>query len=129
MKTPLRTVVCDDAPDFRALLRVLLESHTGLEIVAEAEHGELAVEACRRIRPELLVLDVSMPVMDGLTALPLVQAASPETCIVMLTGLSDPRIHAEARARGAATVLEKGVETLEIPERLVAAYNANNPAE
>jgi YesN/AraC family two-component response regulator len=118
-----RVVVCDDSRGFIALLRVLVELEPGFELVGEAYDGRQAIEVCAQVRPDLLVLDVSMPEMDGLTAIPHVQDASPETTIVMLTGFDSLEVRRQALELGAAGYLEKGLSATE----LVAALRSFAP--
>ncbi|MCW2973115.1 MAG: two-component response regulator [Thermoleophilia bacterium] len=120
---PHRIVLCDDQPDFVRLLQLLLAIEGDLEVVGTAANGEEAIEVCGQLRPDLLVLDISMPVMDGLTALPLVRAASPDTNVVMLTGLGSSEVRERALAAGATGFIEKGASATELPELIRAACN------
>jgi DNA-binding NarL/FixJ family response regulator len=109
-----RIVLCDDSRGYVALLRVLVELEPAFELVGEAYDGRQAIEVCAQVRPDLLVLDVSMPEMDGLTAIPHVQDASPGTTIVMLTGFDSPEVRRQALELGAAGYLEKGLSATEL---------------
>jgi YesN/AraC family two-component response regulator len=82
-----RVVLCDDSHDFVRLLTLLLAIEPGMRVVGQAHNGEQAISVCAELEPDVLVLDVSMPVMDGLTALPQVRRVSPSTNVVMLSGL------------------------------------------
>lgn len=105
----VRTVVVDDSEDVRALLRLYLERQPDFTIVAEAADGELGVRAVESERPDLVLLDVSMPVMDGLDALTLIREQFPDTVVVMLSafGATTP-LALSALARGAHGYVEKG---------------------
>ena len=81
----LRVVVIDDAGDFRHLMRVVLERAVGYEVVAEARNGLEGIAAVRRHGPELVLLDISMPTMGGLEALPPIREACPDAAIVVLS--------------------------------------------
>src|SRR5690242_11852764 len=76
-------VVVDDAPEVRTVLRTFFQVSGQLDVVGEGADGAAAVELAGRHRPALMLLDVSMPGMDGLEALPKVRRASPETRVVM----------------------------------------------
>src|SRR4029077_12626562 len=80
----MRILIVDDHPITRAALSSLLEGH-GFTVAGEAADGEEAIELARRLLADLLLLDLSMPGMDGLTALPRLRDAAPETEVVVLT--------------------------------------------
>lgn len=84
----INTLIVDDDPDIRALLQTVLGLVHGFEIVGEATNGEEAIDLVIELQPELVLLDVLMPVMDGLTALPLIKhAARKEVKVVIITAL------------------------------------------
>jgi PAS domain S-box-containing protein len=104
----LRVLLADDAPDLRVLLRLALSSVAGVEVVGEAADGREAVDAAAELLPDVLLLDLSMPVMDGLQAIPLVREASPQTKILVMSGFEADRMQPAALAAGAHGYLEKG---------------------
>ncbi|MFC8837458.1 response regulator [Streptomyces griseoincarnatus] len=112
---PLRVVVADDNPVVRAGLSALLTGREGLEVVAEAEDGREAYEATLAHRPDVVLLDVRMPGVDGLTALP---HLVPLTAVLMLTYSGESDIVHEALRRGANGYLVHGEFT---PDELVTA--------
>lgn len=93
-------VIADDSGAVRLVLKGLLEE-TGLRVVQAVANGAEAINAVRQHRPALLCLDVNMPVMAGLEALPVVREISPETTVVMVTGCADRGFVAQAVAAGA----------------------------
>lgn len=115
-----RVLLADDVGELRALVRLTLERSGEFVVVAEAGNGAEAVEAAAHELPDLVLLDVSMPIMDGLEALPLILEAAPETQVVMLSGFAEERLGAEARKLGALAYLEKGVPPRELVNRLLA---------
>jgi CheY-like chemotaxis protein len=115
-----RVLLADDVGELRALVRLTLERSGEFVVVAEAGNGAEAVEAAAHELPDLVLLDVSMPVMDGLEALPLILEAAPDTQVVMLSGFAEERLGAEARKLGALAYLEKGVPPRELVSRLLA---------
>ncbi|MGW6908360.1 response regulator [Streptomyces sp. NPDC054940] len=103
--TPLRLVVADDNPVVRAGLTALLSTHADITVVAEATNGHEAQEAARRHRPDAILLDVRMPGMDGITALPHLVRIAP---VLMLTYSGESETVREALRRGAVGYLIHG---------------------
>jgi DNA-binding NarL/FixJ family response regulator len=108
-----RTLVVDDHPLTRAALVGLLEQHA-FRVVGEAADGEEAVELSRRLQPDLVLLDLSMPGLGGLEALPRLRAAAPESEVVVLTASGTEENLLAAIRAGAAGYLLK----TEPPERI-----------
>ena len=100
-------VIADDALDIRVLVRMLLELAGGFDVVGEAANGHEAVAAAELHRPDLLLLDHSMPELDGLTALPSIKEVSPDSAVVMLSGFSEDRLAEAAREHGATAYITK----------------------
>lgn len=108
-------LVVDDATELRALYGGLLEQRSGLDVVATADDGRSAIEAAHEHPPDLVLLDLSMPELDGLDALPRIAAASPDSVIVVLSGFLADEFRDEALSRGATGYVEKTGE----PERFL----------
>ena len=124
-------VLVDDSKEVRALVRRRLESSGMFEVVAEGGDGDEAIGLVYRHEPELLLLDTSMPTMDGIEALPAILALCPETAVVMFTGFEDVGLAARARELGAADFVEKSIQLEELPERLMRglAAQAERPSQ
>jgi PAS domain S-box-containing protein len=105
--TPPTIVVVDDSPDVRMLVRTQIRMSRKLDVVGEGTNGLDAVALATRLEPDLMLLDVSMPVIDGLTALPRVLQASPRTRVVMYTGFDEKGLAARAGELGASAFIEK----------------------
>ncbi|MCW2784658.1 MAG: two-component response regulator [Marmoricola sp.] len=103
-----RVLIVDDAEDARALLRIKLRSHGDYEVVGEAIDGVDAVDQARVLQPNLVLLDVAMPRMDGLAALPLIRAAVPDVRVIVFSSFQRTTIEAEALAAGADRYVVKG---------------------
>jgi DNA-binding NarL/FixJ family response regulator len=112
----VRIYLCDDVPELRALLRVVLEEDPGLVVVGETGELETGIEEIAELQPDVVVLDISMPGMGGLEALPLIGRAAPDTTPVVFSGFADDRVGALARAAGAARYIEKGRPLEEVRE-------------
>jgi DNA-binding NarL/FixJ family response regulator len=105
---PRTVVLIDDTPDLRALVRRALERNGGLRVVAEAGDGSAGVDAARAHQPDVVLLDIAMPVMDGLEALPLIREAAPHATVIMLSGFGAELMVAKALDYGAAGYIQKG---------------------
>jgi signal transduction histidine kinase len=101
-------VIIDDTPDVRLLLRQALERDGDIRIVGEAADGMTGVATVRRTQPDVVLLDLSMPVMDGLEALPGIRTVSPGTRIIVLSGFESRSMAERAFERGAHGYLMKG---------------------
>lgn len=84
-----RVLLIDDAAELRILLRLLIERDGRLEVVGEAGDGRAGIEQATATQPDLVVLDLAMPVLDGLGAAPLIKQAAPAARIVVLTGFDE----------------------------------------
>jgi PAS domain S-box-containing protein len=118
----LRVVLADDAEDIRLLLRLSLTTAHGFDVVAEAADGRQAVELAAAHRPDVVLLDLSMPVMDGLQAIPEIRRLSPDTRIVILSGFDQGRMQPVAMELGADAYLEKGEALNSLVDRLAELF-------
>jgi signal transduction histidine kinase len=105
---PLEVVVVDDTRDFRDLLRMVLERSGDFTVVGEADNGRQGVEVVCAHQPDVVVLDIAMPEMDGLEALPLLREACPTCTVVMLSGFGTSEMTRRAMERGADGFIQKG---------------------
>jgi DNA-binding NarL/FixJ family response regulator len=112
MTAGIRIFLCDDVPELRALLRFGLEEDASLEVVGEAGDARAAIDEVGRLKPDVTLLDLSMPGMDGLEAIPLLREAAPQCAIVVFSGFASERMAGPALELGAARYVEKG-ESLE----------------
>lgn len=115
---PRRVVIADDSDDLRFLLKMLLSRSEDFDVVAEAADGVSAVEAVRTARPDIILLDLAMPRMDGLEAIPAIRLLSPGTRIVVLSGFDSARMSGAATEAGADAYLEKGASMTDIAASL-----------
>lgn len=113
LDTALRVVIIDDTADLRDLLRVALD-RGGMCVVGEAGDGQAGIEAVRIANPDVVLLDLSMPVMDGLEALPHIRKLAPEAQIVVLSGFGASELAERALEAGADGYVEKGVSLARI---------------
>src|SRR5580765_7737273 len=97
----IRIVVVDDHPIVRQGLKTLLEGHSGWQVVGEASDGAEAVEKAKDLTPDVMVLDVTMPRMNGLEACRLLRRHSPDMEILFVTQHDSPQMMREALEAGA----------------------------
>jgi DNA-binding NarL/FixJ family response regulator len=114
---PMRVLVADDHSLFRDGIISLLEA-AGFEVVGQAGDGQAAVEAALRLRPDLVLLDITMPQLSGLEALRLIKRELPETQVVMLTVSDDDADLFEAIESGALGYLLKNLSADQFFEML-----------
>ena len=105
--TPLRIVVADDSPHFRRSICNILQREANLSVVAEAEDGLAAVQAAEKHRPDLVLMDISMPVMDGFDATRIIKSKFPDARILVLTMHDVESISEAACKAGACCYLSK----------------------
>jgi signal transduction histidine kinase len=105
-----RVLIVDDTPDIRELVALTLEVTGGgeFEVVGEAADGLAAIEQAARLLPDVVLLDLAMPIMDGLEALPSIRRAAPNAMVLVLSGFNARELGAEALAAGATAYMEKG---------------------
>lgn len=107
-RPPMTAYLLDDVPELRRLVRVVLEEQPGIRVVGEAGDPQAALPEIEALQPNVVVLDLAMPGMDGLEALPLIREAAPHTCVVAFSGFSSERLEPVALALGAASYVQKG---------------------
>lgn len=111
---PIRVLLADDHPVVRSGLRALLESLPDYEVVGEAKDGEEAVREAQLTHPDVVLMDIRMPGIDGIEATRRVRAVVPETAILVLTMFDDDDTVFAAMRAGAQGYLLKGAEQAEI---------------
>jgi DNA-binding NarL/FixJ family response regulator len=107
MEDVCRVALADDVPEIRMMLRLTLELDGRFEIVGEASDGAQAVDIASSRRPDVMILDLGMPVMDGFTAIPVICRSSPETKILVLSAF-DVGETQEVLSLGAHDYMVKG---------------------
>ena len=106
----IQVYLCDDVPALRLVLRTVLELDGDVEIVGESGDGRTALEDLARLRPDVLVLDLSLPELDGLEVLEQLVSRSPQTRVVVFSGYPEGQLGEAARLRGARRYIEKGTD-------------------
>jgi DNA-binding NarL/FixJ family response regulator len=125
---PIRVVVADDDVAFLETLRELIGRQPELQVAGAATNGLEAVELVQALDPEAVVVDLRMPLLDGVGTVERLRRSHPTLCLIALTGDPDPALHRAARAAGADAVLEKHELTRGLVERLSALRRAASSA-
>jgi DNA-binding NarL/FixJ family response regulator len=120
-RDPIRLLLCDDAAQLRRLYRMVFEAERDFVVIGEAGDGKEGISAARMLRPDVVLLDIAMPVMDGLEAIPGIRAAAPDAAIVMCTAMIDDRVRRRALELGATEFIEKGHDPRVLVEQVRAA--------
>ena len=123
-----RTVLVDDVAALRVLVRVLLADNESFEVVGEAADGADGLRVTRRVRPDLVLLDLAMPVMDGLEFLAAAHTLVHRPVIVALSGFAADPAAAAAIAAGADGYLEKNDLVGSLLPRLQTVLAGHRPA-
>lgn len=110
----VRVVLCDDVSEMRKLLRYTLETDPRLEVVGEAADGREGARVIAELQPDVVLLDLSMPEMDGFETIPTIASSAPRTGIIVLSGFSAQRMREPALRNGADLYLEKGLPLDEV---------------
>ena len=104
---PLTVLIADDNGLFVRALEGLLESEESIRVIARAENGKTAAHLAAELRPDVVLMDLSMPHLDGFEATTRILEEAPETAIIVLTGSNDPADVQRARTAGAAGYVTK----------------------
>ena len=102
-----KVLLVDDSATVRRAVRPLFDSHPKFRVVGEAEHGREAVEIAPKLQPDLIVLDMSMPVMNGLEAAPLLIQLLPRVWLILFTSYYLPEVERLSRAAGIHAIVPK----------------------
>ncbi len=126
-RKPISVYLVDDVPELRELIRFGMEEDPGFEIVGEAGDGRTALDGIAATRPEAVLLDLSMPDMDGLEAIPEIRKGDPDVAIIVLSGFSADRMGPPSIERGADGYIEKGTPIQELRDATRTAVAKRRP--
>ena len=126
--TSVRILVVDDQPKVRQGLRMMLALEPDLAIVGEAEDGTQALTLARSLHPDVVLMDVAMPNLDGIAATSALRAVAPEARVIMLSVHDDPKTRRQAEQAGAVAFVAKhsGHRTLVATLRQVVASDVDS---
>jgi|SRR5215210_299943 len=103
----ISVLIADDEAPFVEMIKTMMSAERGISVVATARDGRLAVQLARELRPDVIVMDVSMPVMDGIEATRVILEEDPNATVMILTGGTAPADVDRARKAGAAAYITK----------------------
>ena len=125
--SPIRVLLVEDQPLFRGAVAALLARQPDMEVVGEAENGLVGVEKAVALRPDLVIMDVEMPVMDGVEAVRLIRDRVPDARVIMLT-VSEADEHVfEAMVNGAHGYLLKNLRPDQLFEMIASVMRGETP--
>ncbi len=111
----MKILIADDKLHFRRGLRRLIETHENWDVCAEAEDGVQAVNQAKQFKPDLIVLDLAMPELNGFEAAAQISKALPSAPILMLTLYNSPLVEKKARTVGVHRVISKSNGYMLVP--------------
>ncbi len=117
-------LIAEDENLIRRYLIKVVETFN-FKVVAEATNGREAVDLCRIIKPNVVLLDINMPIMTGLEALEKIHDSNPDICVIMLTSVADMRSIETAVDLGAANYILKSTPVEELKQILINTWNAH----
>ena len=121
MIDPITVIIVDDHPIVRQGMEMLLETHDQIEVVGTAENGELAIQQVEANPPDVVLMDLNMPVMDGIAATRQIRQISPHTQVVVLTSHHEDALVFPAVKAGALSYLLKSATSDEVIDIILAA--------
>ncbi|MBW3665439.1 MAG: response regulator transcription factor [Actinobacteria bacterium] len=119
--TPLRVFIADDHPAFRRGLAGMLSTVEGIEVVGDAPDGAIAIERVAELRPDVVLMDLHMPVMGGIEATAEIAVRSPDSAVVVLTMVEDDDALLAAMRAGATGYVLKGADQDDVVRSIRAA--------
>lgn len=125
----IRVLIADDHGIVRDGLAGVIAAQTDLEVVGSVENGAEAVESCRSLAPDVVLMDLEMPVLDGIEATRVIREEHPETAVLVLTSFSDARRITAALGVGAAGYLLKDASADDVIRGIRAAAEGGAPLD
>lgn len=126
MPGTIRVMIVDDHLMVRDGLKVFLSTYDDLEVVAEADDGGQAVQLCPQVRPDVVLMDMLMPNMDGPTATTLIRASYPDIQVIALTSFAEEDLVQQALQSGAIGYLLKDVRADKLADAIRAAHQGQS---
>lgn len=124
--TPMRLLLVDDNPRARHSIVALMSTHPEIQIVGEVSNGHEAIAAIETVHPDVILMDIQMPLMDGMETTRLIKSCWPQVRVVTLTIY--PHYEAESRSAGADAFLVKGCSSQEMLSAITGTNDRTDPA-
>jgi DNA-binding NarL/FixJ family response regulator len=124
----IRTLLVDDYASIRKSLRILLKTVPGVEVVGEAEDGRIAMELMHKLLPDIIIMDIRMPVMDGIEATRWITSVFPGAKVIAFTSCAEKSTIREMFEAGASGILLKGCGSVEIISAIKAVAEGKSCA-
>ncbi|HYX76120.1 MAG TPA: response regulator transcription factor [Gaiellaceae bacterium] len=121
VEQPIRVLIADDHRLFAEALEAILSAESAIEVVGRARNGAEALELTLDLQPDVVLMDISMPVMDGIEATRRIREARPQACVLILTGSSAAADVDRSRDAGAAGYVTKDRIASELVDAIVEA--------
>jgi DNA-binding NarL/FixJ family response regulator len=121
LESPIRVLIADDHRLFAEALEAILAGESSIEVVGRARTGAEALELAMQLEPDVVLMDISMPVMDGVEATRRIRETRPDACVLMLTGSNAAADVDRARDAGAAGYVTKDRIASQLVEAIVEA--------
>jgi DNA-binding NarL/FixJ family response regulator len=122
MTEPIKVAITDDHALFRAGVKTALSAHKDIKMVAEAENGMQLLTILKHIQPDVILLDIQMPIMDGISTLPEIKKLYPDIKVIMLTMHNDHSMISKLMELGANSYLTKNSDSEVIHEAIKTVY-------
>lgn len=122
MQEPIKVIIADDHVLYRAGVKTALSSKKDIKVIAEADNGMHLLNLIKTIQADVILLDIQMPIMDGITALPEVKKLCPQTKIIMLTMVDDNSMITKLMELGANSYLTKNSDSEIIYEAIKTCF-------
>ncbi len=123
MNNPIRVIIADDHILYRAGVKTALSQKADIKIIAEADNGMHLINLLKSVQADVILLDIQMPIMDGIDALPEVRKVCPEAKIIMLTMMDDHSMITKLMELGANSYLSKTSDSEIIYEAIKTCYS------
>ena len=127
MIKPIRVMIVDDHDVVRRGLNIFFQAYDDLELVGEAVNGAEAVKLCDELKPDVVLMDLIMPEMDGITATGIIRRNHPHTQVIALTSFQDDESMQSMMQAGAVGYLLKNASIDELADAIVNACKAGDP--
>jgi DNA-binding NarL/FixJ family response regulator len=122
MKNPIKVIIADDHVLFRAGVKSALSMHKDIKMMAEADNGMQLLTILKHIQPDVILLDIQMPIMDGITTLPEIKKLYPDIRVIMLTMHNDHSMISKLMELGANAYLTKNSDSEVIHEAVRTVF-------